>query len=208
MTFGEALRAARTARGLSQEKAARELDVTVMSWNRWENDKAIPREGMWDRLVEVYPGVAEHRPDTPQWSPSSAVEARLISRTEKMLGALSFPSMSEFVALKDRVETLEDGAISPSAFAGLVKRINALEEEVAELRKGARPVAAGSRRKAVSYSGKQTDLDVVRLAADTGQPPDLSPELIAEALEQSKASKANPPIDAPPTDPRRRGRRS
>jgi len=42
MTFPEMLKEYRTRHGISQEKLARKLDVSLMTVNKWENDKTVP----------------------------------------------------------------------------------------------------------------------------------------------------------------------
>lgn len=42
-SFGQRLREARNHKGLTQEKVARHLDVTLRTYVRWESDESDPR---------------------------------------------------------------------------------------------------------------------------------------------------------------------
>jgi len=51
--FGALLKAIRTARGLTQEELARELDVTFGTVNGWENRKHRPIRALARKIVTV-----------------------------------------------------------------------------------------------------------------------------------------------------------
>lgn len=51
--FPANLRKARQAKGLTQEGAARLLDVTLLTWGRWERGQSKPDLDTLDRIAEL-----------------------------------------------------------------------------------------------------------------------------------------------------------
>ena len=51
--FARNLRRLRLAVGLSQEAAARQLGVSLITWNRWECQKAKPNLDVLQRIADV-----------------------------------------------------------------------------------------------------------------------------------------------------------
>jgi len=62
--FAALVKALRTARGLTQEDLARELDVTVGTMNGWENGKHRPLKALRKRLLRLAREAAIQVPTT------------------------------------------------------------------------------------------------------------------------------------------------
>ncbi len=58
-TFGEVLKAERTAANLSQEELGRMLDVTGNAVTRWEHDEFAPVKENLDKLMSLFPALAK-----------------------------------------------------------------------------------------------------------------------------------------------------
>jgi ribosome-binding protein aMBF1 (putative translation factor) len=59
--FAEALRQARTERGLSKEELAQQMEVTAAAINKWENG-AWPQTDNKKKLSAIFPELEEHWP--------------------------------------------------------------------------------------------------------------------------------------------------
>lgn len=52
-TTGDKIKTARLAVGISQEKAARQLDVAHNTWSKWEQDKQQPHLDTLRRIAKL-----------------------------------------------------------------------------------------------------------------------------------------------------------
>ncbi|MGH2692307.1 MAG: helix-turn-helix transcriptional regulator [Actinomycetota bacterium] len=83
-TFGQRLRAARLERGLSQEKLARELDVSTGSVRAWEKGQWGPGWDQFERVCKLFGWRLPFLEGPPNPTSSDRDTARELSRQTRI----------------------------------------------------------------------------------------------------------------------------